>query len=123
MIPILHLPGEMMPGTIRPDQARYFCPLRNVVARIMSNVGMPSVMQTISSIPASAASMIGIGRKRRRNEDHGCVGAGFAACLIDAVENVDAFVFDSAFARRDSADNLRSIVHGLQRREMFLLCR
>jgi hypothetical protein len=32
--------------------------LRNVIARIMSSVGMPSVMQTTSASPPSAASMM-----------------------------------------------------------------
>src|SRR5208282_3744681 len=57
MMPILHLPGEMMPGQLGPiSRERRFC--RNSHARTMSSVGMPSVMQTISSISASAASMI-----------------------------------------------------------------
>ena len=57
MIPILHLPGEMMPGQFGPiRRERRFC--RNSQARTISSVGMPSVMQTMSSTSASAASII-----------------------------------------------------------------
>ena len=57
MMPILHLPGEIMPGQFGPiRRERRSC--RNSQARTMSSVGMPSVMQTISSISASAASMM-----------------------------------------------------------------
>ena len=46
-----------MPGQLGPiSRERRFC--RNSQARTMSSVGMPSVMQTISSISASAASMM-----------------------------------------------------------------
>ena len=57
MIPALLLPGEMTPGQFGPMR-RVGLSLRNVSARIMSSVGMPSVMQTTSGMPASADSMI-----------------------------------------------------------------
>src|SRR5262252_7461781 len=57
MIPALALPGEMSPGQLGPMRRVDGRALRNVIARIMSNVGMPSVMQTTSASPASAASM------------------------------------------------------------------
>src|ERR1700682_2753829 len=57
MIPILQWPGEMMPGQLGPiSRERRFC--RNSQARTMSSVGIPSVMQTINSSSASAASMM-----------------------------------------------------------------
>src|SRR6266568_4432914 len=57
MIPILQCPGEIIPGQFGPiSRARRFW--RNSHARTMSRVGIPSVMQTISSTSASAASMI-----------------------------------------------------------------
>src|SRR5580704_4515616 len=56
-MPILHLPGEIMPGQLGPiSRERRVC--RNSHARTISSVGMPSVMHTISSISASAASII-----------------------------------------------------------------
>ena len=57
MMPALLLPGEITPGQFGPIR-RVGLSLRNVSARIMSSVGMPSVMQTTSGMPASAASMI-----------------------------------------------------------------
>ena len=57
MMPILHLPGEMMPGQFGPISREFFV-FRNSHAFTMSIVGMPSVMQTISGTPASAASMM-----------------------------------------------------------------
>ena len=58
MMPALALPGEMMPGQFGPMRRVAGFVLRNVIARIMSRTGMPSVMQTMSARPASAASMI-----------------------------------------------------------------
>ena len=57
MIPAFPFPGEMRPGQFGPTSRVFGRSLRNVIARIMSSVGMPSVMQTTSSTPASAASM------------------------------------------------------------------
>jgi hypothetical protein len=52
----LGLPGRDDAGAVRPDQPRP-APLHERQARIMSSVGMPSVMQTTRSSPASAASI------------------------------------------------------------------
>ena len=49
------------------------------MARIMSSVGMPSVMQTTSATPASAASMTASAAGGRRHEDDRRVRAGLAA--------------------------------------------
>ena len=57
MIPILHLPGEITPGQFGPTSRELFV-CRNFHAFTMSITGMPSVMQTMRSMPASAASMI-----------------------------------------------------------------
>src|SRR5579871_5690365 len=57
MMPILHFPGEIMPGQFGPiNRDRLVC--KNSQAFTMSSVGIPSVMQTMSSTSASAASMI-----------------------------------------------------------------
>ena len=55
MMPILHCPGVMMPGQFGP-MSRDCVAWSISLTRIMSMTGMPSVMQTISSTPASAAS-------------------------------------------------------------------
>src|SRR5207244_9089560 len=57
MMPSLQCGGEIIPGQFGPiSRARRFW--RNSHARTISRVGIPSVMQTISSTSASAASMI-----------------------------------------------------------------
>src|ERR1039458_2950391 len=57
MMPILALPGEMTPGQLGPSSRDFeFLSLAHTL--IMSSVGMPSVMHTISGIPASSASRI-----------------------------------------------------------------
>ena len=57
MIPTLALPGERMPGQFGPtSRERPRCRWLNT--RSSSWAGMPSVMATISSTPASAASRI-----------------------------------------------------------------
>src|SRR6202158_1230274 len=57
MIPILHFPGEIMPGQFGPIRRVDF-PRKNSHARAMSMAGMPSVMHTTRATPASAASII-----------------------------------------------------------------
>ena len=66
MIPIFAWPGVMMPGQFGPIRRdgvspaatrRAFDFRRKSWARIMSLTGIPSVMQTISSMAASAASI------------------------------------------------------------------
>ena len=79
MMPILHLPGEMMPGQFGPISREFFV-FRNSQVLIMSIAGMPSVMQTISGSSASTRFHNGIGGARRWNEDD----AGVRAGLIDS---------------------------------------
>ena len=57
MMPILHSPGVMTPGQFGPTR-RDFESLSAALTFTMSFTGMPSVMHTMSSTPASAASMI-----------------------------------------------------------------
>ena len=75
MMPILHLPGEMMPGQFGPI-SRECLRLEEAPTRTMSSAGMPSVMQTMSGMPGVGRFHDGVGRGRRRNEDHRGVGAG-----------------------------------------------
>src|SRR4051812_49307518 len=58
MIPAFPLPGEMTPGQLGPISRVAGRLARNAITFSMSTTGMPSVMQTTSSMPASAASMI-----------------------------------------------------------------
>ena len=57
MMPIFAMPGEMTPGQLGPIR-RVGWSRRNALTWSMSATGMPSVMQTTSSIPAAAASMM-----------------------------------------------------------------
>ena len=55
MIPILHSPTLRMPGQFGPSR-RDLEIFTTLTARISSSIGMPSVMQTMKSTPASTAS-------------------------------------------------------------------
>src|SRR5213079_136882 len=57
MMPILHSSGVMTPGQFCPMRM-LFDPQRARFTRTMSRTGMPSVMHTTNSIPASTASRI-----------------------------------------------------------------
>src|SRR5688500_12227960 len=66
MMPILHLPGEIIPGQYGPIRrvrnaecgVRTARPFKYSFAFTMYETGIPSVIQTTTGIPASAASMI-----------------------------------------------------------------
>ncbi len=58
MMPALPLPGEIRPGQFGPISRVAGWSPSNVIAFSMSTTGMPSVMQTTSPMPASAASMM-----------------------------------------------------------------
>ena len=57
MIPTLHSPGVMIPGQLGPI-SRVGLPDMKFFTRIMSITGIPSVMATTISIPASTASIM-----------------------------------------------------------------
>ncbi|MEZ4635291.1 MAG: hypothetical protein R2856_10030 [Caldilineaceae bacterium] len=63
MMPTFASPGVIRPGQLGPIR-RLDDPSRKARTLTMSNAGMPSVMQMISLIPASAASMMALGAKR-----------------------------------------------------------
>ena len=62
VIPMLHLPGLMMPGQLGPS-SRVLAWSRSSVlkTRASSWAGMPSVMHTMNGTPAAAASRIAAG--------------------------------------------------------------
>ena len=57
MMPILHSSGVMMPGQLGPIRRQSYL-FQYGLDATMSRTGTPSVMQTISPTPASAASRI-----------------------------------------------------------------
>ena len=62
VMPMLHLPGEITPGQFGPSNCVLgWLRLMALKNRASSWAGMPSVMQTMSGMPASAASRIAAG--------------------------------------------------------------
>ena len=75
---------------------------------------MPSVMQTASGSPASAASMIASARERRRHEDDRRVRAGLLARASATVLNTgQPSCVVPALARRHAADDVGAVGRGL----------
>ena len=58
MIPILHAPGVITPGQLGPIRRLWGRRSRQARALSISSTGIPSVIQTMTPMPASAASMI-----------------------------------------------------------------
>ena len=58
MMPILHCPGVITPGQFGPTSREPDFVCTNRFAFAMSRTGIPSVMATMTLMPASAASMI-----------------------------------------------------------------
>ena len=71
---------------------------------------MPSVMQTINSSSGVGRFHDRVRGERWRHEDNRGVSAGFPHSFVDRVENGPAFVGGTAFAGRNSADNLRAVL-------------
>src|SRR5262245_30468491 len=63
MMPIFAAPGVMSPGQLAPSRRAAGWPRRKSLTRIMSWIGIPSVMHTMRVMPAAAASMMASGAK------------------------------------------------------------
>ena len=116
-MPILHLPGEMMPGTVGADQRACALPRSAAATRTMSSVGMPSVMQTTSGKPASMRLENGVGGVRRRHENDRGIRVGLARRFGDGVEHRHVVVQRAALAGRDAGDDLGAVSDHLLRVE------
>ena len=88
----------MRPGQLGPI-SRVRPPFRNVSARIMSSVGMPSVMQTTSGSRASAASMIASAANGGGTKMTDAFAPVSSHGLGDRVEDGPALVRRAALAR------------------------
>ena len=75
----------------------------------MSSVGMPSVMQTASGRPASAASMIASAANGGGTKMTDALAPVSLHGIGDGVEHRPALVRRPAFARGDAADDLRAV--------------
>ena len=79
----------------------------------MSMVGMPSVMQTTSGMPASAASMIASAAPGGGTKITDALAPVFSHRFGDRVEDRPALVGRAALAGRDAADDVRVVGRGL----------
>ena len=121
-MPILHFPGEMIPGQLGPIR-RLLDREISVMTRTMSSVGMPSVMQTISATLGSRRFHNGIRGKGGRNKDDRCIDAFFLNGFLDGVEDRDAFVSGSPFAGSDARHHFCAIGFALLGVERTLFAR
>ena len=105
----LALAGRDDAGAVRPDQARvaalHEAPRLDHVAR-----GNAFGDADDQRHPGIDGFHDGISRKRRRNEDDGCVGAGFFHGFANRVEDGPAFVGGAALARGDACDDLGAVI-------------
>ena len=107
-MPILQLPGEIMPGQFGPISREFFV-FRNSQAFTISSAGMPSVMQTISGMSGVGSFHDRVRSARRRNEDHRRVRAGLGHRFADGIEDGPAFMRSSTLAGSYAAHDLRSV--------------
>ena len=111
----LGLAGGDEARAVRADEPRLRCRARPSSARIMSSVGMPSVMQTASGSPASAAS-------RMASAAHGG-GTKITDAFAPVSRTASATVLNTgqpscvvpALAGRHAADDLRAVRRRLLR--------
>ena len=111
-MPILHLPGEMMPGQLGPI-SRVFLPCRNSQAFTMSSAGMPSVMQTTSGKPASAASMMASAANGGGTKITDALAPVVFHRLRHGIEHRQVQMRRAAFAGRHAAHHVGAVGDGL----------
>ncbi len=103
----LALPGRDDARAVRADQPDLgMMRLQIRDRRAMSRTGMPSVIATMSVIPASAASRIASAAAWRRHEDHRRVRAGGLDGLRAGVKNRHAEHVFAATSRRHAPTSL-----------------
>ena len=79
----------------------------------MSRVGMPSVIQTINSIPASAASIIASALQKGWHVDYGGICPKVCYCIEDIIKNRDTMVCCATFARCNTCNQFRAVFQHL----------
>ena len=75
----------------------------------MSCAGMPSVIEQISLMPASAASMMASAQKAGATKVMRGGGAGLLHRFLHGVEQRQVEMLAAAFAGRDAADDLGAV--------------
>ena len=108
-MPILHLPGEMTPGTIGADEARFF--------EVDGGGNADHVDHRNAFGDADDERHFGVGGfengvggVRRRNENHARVGAGGFYGFADGVEDGAFEMLRAAFAGRNAADDVGAVL-------------
>ena len=105
-MPALPLPGEMMPGQFGPISRVAGPRLEKRHRRCsMSTTGMPSVMQTTSAMPASAASMMASAANGGGTKITDALAPVSLHRVGDRVEDRPALVRRAALAGRHAADD------------------
>ena len=112
MMPILHFPGEMMPGQFGPI-SRVFEFFSAAATRTMSSVGMPFRNADDERQLRIHRFQNRVGRKWRRHEYYGYIRARLAHRAANRVEHRHAEMLRPAFGRRDAAHNLRAVLDHL----------
>ena len=113
MIPILHFPGEMMPGQFGPIRRVCLALQKFPRACTMSAVGMPSVMHTTSGTPASAASMIASAANGGGTKITEALAPVCLHGVRNGVEHRQVQMRLTALARRHAAHHLGAVSDGL----------
>ncbi len=107
-MPILHLPGEMIPGTIRSDQPR--SPVLQKLPRLHHVERRNAFGDADDQIDFSVGGFHDrVGGKRRRNKDHSGIGAGLVDRLANCIEDRPTLVSGAAFAWRYTTDDLCAV--------------
>ena len=117
MMPILHLPGEMMPGQLGPIRRVLACSRGSARRLTMSMTGMPSVMQTTSGMPASAASMMASAANGGGTKITVALAPVAFTASRDGVEHGALEMLCAALAGRDAADDVGAVGDRLLRVE------
>ena len=115
-MPILHLPGEMMPGQFGPISRvglsrKIFFRLDHVERRNAFGDADDDRDARVGGFHD------GVGGECGRNVDHRGIRTGFPDRVGNRVEDRNSLVRRAAFAGRDAADDIRSILDHLLRME------
>ncbi len=113
MMPILHLPGEMMPGQLGPIRRVLAC-LAGTAQALHHVDGRNAFGDADDQRDAGVGGFHdGVGGERRRHEDDGGVRAGCLDGFGDGIEHRAGRDACAAFAGRDAADDFGAVGDGL----------
>jgi hypothetical protein len=110
-MPILHLPGEIIPGQFGP-MTRVFFPSRYFH---LNHIGDRNALRDTDDErnPGIGSLHNCVGGKRGRNVNHRRICARFSNGAGDGIENRHRFVRRAAFTGRDAADDICAVFNHL----------